>query len=356
MKQKTAVICLSPINGGMELASIKIAQLISENIQVEIIVKKNSFLETKLEILDKCNIKLHSVSFSTHFSLSLIKQLRAIFIKSKIKNIIFLGASEMKSLYFATLGLNINFIVRQGTTKSTHKKDIIHKLLYSNVNYFVGNSDFIKKNILKILPFKNIDQVKRIYASVKLNQEIKQKEINGKLDILHIGRITTGKGQLECIQACEVLYNKKIDFYLRFLGSIHDQKYFLKIQSYLQNSPFKDKVEFIGFTNNIQTYLNQSDIFLFPTYGEGMSNAIIEALSAGLISIVYNNTSTPEFKDLGFHIHLTKENNVENLQQILLNIAHNFQEEKQKAKGNHKKALRIFAPSREKEEYLNLLI
>ncbi len=56
-----------------------------------------------------------------------------------------------------------------------------------------------------------------------------------------------------------------------------------------------------------------------------MSNAIIESLGFGLIPIIYNDTSSPEFKDLGFHIHLTKENNIKNLKEILLNVANNFE-------------------------------
>ena len=34
----------------------------------------------------------------------------------------------------------------------------------------------------------------------------------------------------------------------------------------------------------------------------------------------------------------------------------NFEEEKLKAKDNHEKALNIFAPEREKKEYMNLLV
>ena len=128
------------------------------------------------------------------------------------------------------------------------------------------------------------------------------------------------------------------------------------MKNYLTNSSLKDNVEFVGYTSNVKEYLQKSDIFIFPSLGEGMSNAIIESLGFGLIPIIYDDTSSSEFKDLGFHIHLTKENNIKNLQEILLNVVNNFEEEKAKAKDNHQKALNIFAPQREKIEYLNLLI
>ena len=129
----------------------------------------------------------------------------------------------------------------------------------------------------------------------------------------------------------------------------------LFILEYLKDSPFKDKIEFVGYTSKIKEYLQKSDVYIFPSLGEGMSNAIIESLGYGLIPIIYNDTSSPEFKDLGFHIHLTPQNRVEDLQEILFNVSRNFKEEKLKAISNHDKALEIFALNREKNEYLELL-
>lgn len=356
MKQKTAVICLSPINGGMELASIKIAKLLSSDIEVSFIAKSKSYISTQKQLFDEYQIKLYTIDFVSNFSFFLMFKVRKILLENNIKNIIFLGASEMKSLYFATLGLNINFIVRQGTTKSTPKKDFFHRLIYSNVKYFVGNSEYIKNNIFKILPISNNVQVKKIYASVRLEENIDYKVYNGCIDLVHVGRITKGKGQLEAIQACAILKENDINFKLRLIGSIHDKKYFNKINLFLDTCGYKENIEFIGFCSNVKEYYEQSDIFIFPTYGEGMSNAIIEAISFGLIPIIYNNTSTPEFKELGFYLHLTEENSVENLKRILIDVTNDIYSEKLKAQMNHSKTLEVFALEREKNEYMDILI
>lgn len=356
MKQKTAIICLSRVNGGMELASVKLARLLSQDVEVEFIARDNSYIANRKEHFENYDINLHIVNFSSNFSFKLIFTVREILKNSNIKNIIFLGASEMKSLYFATLGLDINFIIRQGSKKTTSKKDIFHKLFYSNVNYFVGNCEYMKKNIIEILPIPEKASVKRIYSSLKLEENIDFKPLNNHVDLVHVGRVHKGKGQLEAIKACEILKNNNTNFTIKFLGDIQDKDYLETMKNYLKNSSLKDNVEFVGYTSNVKEYLQKSDIFIFPSLGEGMSNAIIESLGFGLIPIIYDDTSSSEFKDLGFHIHLTKENNIKNLQEILLNVVNNFEEEKDKAKENHQKALNIFAPQREKIEYLNLLI
>ncbi|MCG3652440.1 glycosyltransferase [Aliarcobacter butzleri] len=356
MKQKTAIICLSRVNGGMELASVKLARLLSQDVEVEFIARDNSYIANRKEHFENYDINLHIVNFSSNFSFKLIFNVRKILKNSNIKNVIFLGASEMKSLYFATLGLDINFIIRQGSKKTTSKKDIFHKLFYSNVNYFVGNCEYMKKNIIEILPIPEKASVKRIYSSLKLEENIDFKPLNNHVDLVHVGRVHKGKGQFEAIKACEILKNNNTNFTIKFLGDIQDKDYLETMKNYLKNSSLKDNVEFVGYTSNVKEYLQKSDIFIFPSLGEGMSNAIIESLGFGLIPIIYDDTSSSEFKDLGFHIHLTKENNIKNLQEILLNVVNNFKEEKDKAKENHQKALNIFAPQREKIEYLNLLI
>ncbi len=355
MKQKTAIICLSRVNGGMELASVKLARLLSSEVEVDFIARTNSYIINEKKHFEGYNIKIHQVTFSSNFSFKLIKSVREILINNQIKNIIFLGASEMKSLYFATLGLDINFIIRQGSKKTTSKKDIFHKLFYSNVNYFVGNCEYMKQNIIDILPIPKKAKVTRIYSSLKMDKTISFKEFNNKIDLIHVGRVHPGKGQFEAIKACDILHKNGFDFSLQFLGDIQDKDYYEMINKYLENLEYKANIKFIGYTNEIKKYLQKSDVFIFPSLGEGMSNAIIESLGFGLIPIIYNDTSSPEFKKLGFHIYLTNNNIIEELEKIVLNVAKKLKEEKNKAMINHPKALEVFSLKREQKEYLTLL-
>jgi glycosyltransferase involved in cell wall biosynthesis len=356
IKKQTAIICLSKVNGGMELASVKLARILSSEMPIIFIARKNGFIEKEqINHFKDYDINVNVVNFRTNFSLKLIMEVRTLIKKHNIKNIIFLGASEMKSLYFSCIGLDVNFIIRQGSKKTTPKKDFLHRLFYSQVNHFVGNCEYIKNNIKATLAISSNATLSRIYSSLKLPKEINNKILNDTLDIVLVGRINPGKGQLDAIKACEVLHSNNINFTLTFLGDIQHKQYHKEILDYLNNSSIKSKINIVGYTTQVQSYLQKSDIFLLPSLGEGMSNAIIEALGYGLITVIYDDTSSPEFKDIGFNIHLTKENNVTNLQNILLNISNNIQEEKQKALNNMPLAREIFSTSREKNEYMNLL-
>lgn len=123
MKSNTAVICLSPYSGGMELDAIKLAQKLSNHAQIILIAKQDYFIEKQAYSLENSKIKLETIKFCSSFSFAIIFKMRKILNQHNIKNVIFFGASEMKSLYFAFLGFDINLIIRHGTTKSTPKKD-----------------------------------------------------------------------------------------------------------------------------------------------------------------------------------------------------------------------------------------
>lgn len=355
--KNTAVICLSSVNGGMELASVKLAKILSSNVEITFISKKGSFIELnrKDNFLD-FPIDLHTINFNNYFSFLLMLHIRKIINEKNIKNIIFLGASEMRSLYFACLGIDLNFIIRQGSKKTSSKKDFLHALLYSNVNTFVGNCEYMKNNIQQILPIPKYASLTRIYSSLQLPELISTKQADNCIDIVIVGRIHPGKGQLDAIEACEVLYQNNIAFKLTLLGDIQHKEYYQQIQEYLSSSKFRNSVNIVGYTNEVKAYLQKSDMFIFPSHGEGMSNAIIEALGFGLITLIYNDTSSPEFKDLGFNLHLTTDNNIPCLKTNLLAITKNLKKEKEKAEENIPLAKKVFSPNREKKEYMDLLL
>lgn len=355
-KHSTVVICLSKVNGGMELAAVKLARLLSQDIPTYFLARTGGFIASEKErLFSGYNVAFHEIDFSSNLGLALILKSRHFFIDNQIQNIIFLGASEMKSLYFSTLGLNLHFIIRQGSRKTTPKKDWFHRLIYSNVTTFVGNCEFIKHNIEEIIPLAPQTQLTRIYASLQLQKRERPQKQTQRLELITVGRIHPVKGQLQSIQAVSQLVDAGIDFRLRILGDAQDADYYRQILDYVETLSYKENITFEGYTHDVASYLLSSDILLFPTMGEGMSNAVIEGLGYGTIPIIYNNTSSPEFKELGFHLYLVEDGNFNAFAQTLLECAQNFSNEQDYIKSNMELARTIFSPEREKNEYLALL-
>jgi glycosyltransferase involved in cell wall biosynthesis len=349
-KGSTAIICLSPYSGGMEIDAIKLAKKLSPYTTVTLIAKKGYFIaNSSNEYIGYNNIELETISFHASLSFSIIFGIRRIIQEKGVENVIFFGASELKSLYFSFLGLDINLIIRHGTTKSHPKKDWFHRLIYSNVNYHVSICQHLQKNVEYIIPFGGKSKSILLYSSIEIPSV--QSVPHEKLTLLHIGRIAPGKGQADAIKACKILYENGIDFIFYLVGGF-DQKYEQPFMELYDSLPYKDKIVLSGFSDKVGDYYSQSDIFLFPSHGEGLSNAFLEALSYGLECIAYHNTSFPELQEMGFNFHLVEDKNIHQLSTTLLFCAQHpaFYSE------NRAKIANDFSVQKEIEYYLELLI
>jgi glycosyltransferase involved in cell wall biosynthesis len=355
-KEPTALICLSHHIGGMELAATKLAKVLSNYIDITYIIKKNTFIHKECENNpDYKELKYETINFKTTLlSPGIIFGVRDIITKNSIKNVIFVGASEMKSLYFAFLGLDINLILRHGTLKSRPKKDWFHTLVYSDVAYHAAISKYMSGNVKEIIPFGKNTQLKVIVPSLANKLSTNQRTLSDKLRILHAGRVTSGKGIDNAILACEVLYKNGVDFVFNNYGP-PDSKYADKLDKLLGSIDYKEFVHINGFTDSIYDKYMEHDIFLFPTPDEGYGNVMMESISHGIIVLAFDNTAISNFGEMGFHIHLVKDGSLEALRDRLLYISQNLDEEKRLAQENVAKAKEVFSTKREAMQYIELL-
>lgn len=355
----TAIICLSPYYGGMEMDAFKMAKMLCKNTNITLIIKKNSLIEKKHKVeAEKLGIDVESIDFFKNFSFSIIFGVRNKIKINTIKNIIYFGASELKSLYFSFLGLKINLLVRHGTTKSSIKKSLLHRLIYHDVNYHIAISRHLAENVKKIIPFGKYTQLKLIYPSLKtapVKTPVLKNDTKPNISLLHVARITDGKGQIDAIKACKILYDMNKTFTLHLVGDM-DPNYKNKFTSFLNDIPYRDSIKLEGFTSKISEYYRKSNIFIFPSKGEGFGNSFVEALSFGLVCISYKNTTFIEMDDLGFKFFLADNQNIESLKNSLLAALNHVEDNKMPMENNIQLAEKLFSEERERKEILSILI
>lgn len=355
MKKKTALVCLARCLGGLELDTLKTARLLSGVLKLVVVVPKNSDLSQFKDEFIKLGHDYEEMNFSYTTSLSLMLQFRKVLKQYNIVNIIFFGSSEIKSLYFSCLGHKVNFIMRHGTTRSYRKDDFIHLWLYKIINVHFTISEHLKKNVLAMVPVAKNSQVVRVYRSVDF-PEIITRIKNPTIRILNLARIDPGKGQMETLIAINELRKITTNFKLQFVGSTTKGNYFDELNKFITQHELQEFVEFIGHSNDVSYYLMNSDIFLFPSWGEGLPNVILEGFAHAIPIIAFNNTVFPEFQKLGFHISLAKDKNIESLNQKLLEMVKNLENELELAKKNRELAKKIFNKEQEIKGILEILI
>lgn len=101
-----------------------------------------------------------------------------------------------------------------------------------------------------------------------------------EIKILFLARIEKQKGIYEAIEACQILGEEFPQIKLVVAG---DGSEFEKVKAYVTEHHYSN-VQFLGFVAGLQkkkVYID-SDIYMLPSYSEGMPTSMLEAMAFGL--------------------------------------------------------------------------
>lgn len=163
---------------------------------------------------------------------------------------------------------------------------------YLQQHYFPSNSNAFTEH------YSSLALDKSFYGSEK------KAPTHKPIILAHVANVigfNDRKGTVELIQALPILKAKGCHVIARFAakdrnGVIPDLK------KYAESLGVGECVEFVGFLNREQLdlFLSESDIFVFPTVAEGLPRVIIEAMSKGLPCITTPVSGNPELVDPHF--------------------------------------------------------
>ncbi|MEO6348214.1 MAG: glycosyltransferase [Aquaticitalea sp.] len=101
------------------------------------------------------------------------------------------------------------------------------------------------------------------------------------LKCITVGRLAKEKGHDRLLEALRKL---SIPFHLTLIGSGPEMD---NLFSLIKSLSLKDKITHIPFTNEVNRYLRQSDVYLQSSYVEGFPNAVIESCAVGTPVIAF---------------------------------------------------------------------
>ena len=101
--------------------------------------------------------------------------------------------------------------------------------------------------------------------------------------LVSVGELNRNKNNRVVISAMEKLQQKNVHYILCGIG---DQEEALKAQVAAAN--LQENVHFLGYRTDVKEIYEASDCFVMPSYREGLSRSIMEAMASGLPCIVSN--------------------------------------------------------------------
>ena len=110
-------------------------------------------------------------------------------------------------------------------------------------------------------------------------------ELKGRLVYGYVGRIETDKGISELLEAFVSLENDK--YALLLIGPFDELRCNIS-QNLIERAKASSRVVFHGFTREVPKYMSAMDVLVHPTYREGFSMVIQQAMAMGCAIITTN--------------------------------------------------------------------
>jgi glycosyltransferase EpsD len=150
-------------------------------------------------------------------------------------------------------------------------------LITINKEDYERAKDFTAMRI-EYVPGVGIDTYK--FNNIEVDKEKKRKSI-GIIDddfmIISVGELNKNKNHQVIIRAIAKLKNKKIKYVLCGQGPLEN-----KLKKLAQELNVERQVKFLGFRKDIPELMHVADLFAFPSFREGLSLSLMEAMASGL--------------------------------------------------------------------------
>ncbi len=107
-----------------------------------------------------------------------------------------------------------------------------------------------------------------------------------------VGRLVPIKDHITLLKAAELLAQRGVDVHVLIAGAGPE---LTRYQTFLERSPaLMNRVTFLGSRDDVAEILNGMDVFVLPSFSEGMSNTLIEAMACELPVLATRVGGNPE--------------------------------------------------------------
>lgn len=195
---------------------------------------------------------------------------------------------------------------------------------YTDVLITINKEDFkrakkFKAGKVKYIPGVGVDIDK--INKVKVNKIKKRKGLgipDNSLVVLSVGELNKNKNHETIIKAIAKLKNPLIYYVICGEGKL--KNYLIELSKKLK---IEKQVKLLGFRKDIIEICKVSDIFVFPSYREGLSLALMEAMSSGLPIVCSNIRGNIDLIVEGKGGYLVEPNDIDGFSEAIKKLINN---------------------------------
>jgi GalNAc-alpha-(1->4)-GalNAc-alpha-(1->3)-diNAcBac-PP-undecaprenol alpha-1,4-N-acetyl-D-galactosaminyltransferase len=294
--------------------------LFSYNAKKNYFTKNNNLRIVKINPINKINF----IPIRWNITISAMIKLHS-FLKKKKKSLIFSMQNHIASIIVAKIN-NSRIIIRNseepfGATRYADNKFLalivlMLKCIFYNFSDKIIAISIMSKRSLNIITFfrKKIILIYNPYLKKILH--IKKKKYKRDFTILSVGRLCKQKNFIILINAIKNLKTKYKNIKLVIIGSG-------PLESRLKSSIMNSKnIRIIKWRKNLHKYYLKADLFVLPSYYEGLSNALIDAVNYQVPCIASNCSGSNDILANGrggYIFNINNQSQLQNKIEIILN-------------------------------------
>lgn len=213
---------------------------------------------------------------------------------------------EYKTVYFnildagAALTMLIPWLNRRKIVVHSHngstEKVRLHKMCKPLLNLFSAKYIACSERAAEYMYGKRKVREKKVFIvpnaidleEFDYNEKVRQKVRqhlgwNDKLIICHVGRLSLQKNPIGLLDIFKEINKKMPQAYLVSVGTGEMEE---EVKQYAAEIGLQEKACFLGIRKDISRLLQAADIFILPSYYEGLPIVVLEAQASGLLCMV----------------------------------------------------------------------
>jgi glycosyltransferase involved in cell wall biosynthesis len=204
----------------------------------------------------------------------------------------------------------------------TGKHHMAYRLMAGMPDAVFAVSELVRRHGIEV---DRIDpsRVQTIYNGLDLDDwsmDSRAPKAPGEFVITTVGNIRHVKGHDVFIRAAAAVVRQFPKAMFSIAGEVLEPAYFTELQTLVRELNLADHVRFEGGIKNLRPHLTAADVFVLPSRSEGFSNAIVEAMAAGLPVVATTVGGNPEAVSDGVSGILVPPEDVDALSTAILRL------------------------------------
>lgn len=254
------------------------------------------------------------------------------------------------------------FYLVNGLENAYYRSDLKSKILRLILNWFYKNAFSNAKAVI----FQNSDdpiKIRKTYCKTNryivfgsgVNMDSFPKcDLPQNFNVLICSRLLWSKGIREFVEAAKLVKRRYPSIVFTVVGGFDDNQESLS-KSEMDKLVSDGVVEYKGFQSNVKPFLENSSVFVLPSYHEGLPRSVLEAMATGRPIITTNAPGCKETVIDGYNGYLVDVGDYEVLSKKIITLYENTELLLTMANNSYELCKKKFEVSVVNKQLLNIL-